>query len=54
MPVTFDPRLKAAVGYVPYLGQIGFTAFGESQHGLDDVTLSFLAHQRTRSTRPRL
>ena len=27
MPVTFDPRLKAAVGYVPYLGQIGFNAF---------------------------
>jgi predicted dienelactone hydrolase len=42
MPVTFDPRLKAAVGYVPYLGQIGFSAFGRGQHGLDGVTLPFL------------
>jgi predicted dienelactone hydrolase len=50
MPVTFDPRLKAAVGYVPYLGQIGFNAFGESQHGLDDVTLSFLGISGTFDT----
>jgi hypothetical protein len=50
MPVTFDPRLKAAVGYVPYLGQIGFNAFGQYQHGLDDVTLSFLAISGTADT----
>jgi len=50
MPVMFDPRLKAAVGYVPYLGQIGFNAFGESQHGLDDVTLSFLGIAGTSDT----
>jgi hypothetical protein len=50
MPVMFDPRLKAAVGYVPYLGQIGFNAFGEFQHGLDDVKLSFLGIAGTADT----
>ena len=42
-PVTFDPRLKAAVGYVPYFGQIGFSAFGRGNEGLDGVTLPYLA-----------
>ena len=38
--VTLDPRLKAAVGYVPYFGQIGFSAFGHFEAGprrRDDV-----------------
>ncbi len=48
--VTFDPRLKAAVGYVPYLGQIGFNAFGASQRGLEGVTLSFLGIAGTSDT----
>ncbi len=42
-PVTFDPRLKAAVGYVPYFGHIGFSAFGRGNEGLDRVTLPYLA-----------
>jgi hypothetical protein len=50
MPVTFDPRLRAAVGYVPYLGHIGFNAFGESQRGLDGVALSFLGISGTADT----
>jgi hypothetical protein len=35
---------------VPYLGQIGFNAFGQFQHGLDDVALSFLAISGTADT----
>ena len=46
----FDPRLKAAVGYVPYFGQIGFSAFGHFEHGLDGVTLSYLAIGGTADT----
>jgi predicted dienelactone hydrolase len=38
-----DPRLKAAVGYVPYFGQTFFPAFGRDEHGLDSVTLPYLA-----------
>jgi len=38
-----DTRLKAAVGYVPYFGQTFLPAFGRDQHGLDDVTLPYLA-----------
>ena len=41
--VMNDTRLKAAVGYVPYFGQALFPAFGRDQHGLDDVTLPYLA-----------
>jgi predicted dienelactone hydrolase len=41
--VTVDPRLKAAVGYEPYFGQPFLPAFGRDQHGLDAVTLPFLA-----------
>jgi len=48
--VTIDPRVKAAVGYVPYLGQIGFSAFGHFQEGLDDVTMSFLGIAGTADT----
>ena len=49
-PVTFEPRLKAAVGYVPYFGQIGFPAFGQYEHGLDGVGLSYLAIAGTADT----
>jgi predicted dienelactone hydrolase len=45
-----DARLKAAVGYVPYFGQPIFPAFGRDQHGLDDVTLPFLAISGTADT----
>src|SRR5512141_2821470 len=40
--VTFDPRIKAAVGYVPYFGQPILPAFGRDQHGLDGIDLPFL------------
>ncbi|HEX4523222.1 MAG TPA: hypothetical protein VH704_06860 [Casimicrobiaceae bacterium] len=42
-PVLADPRLKAIVGYVPYLGQPFFPAFGRDQSGLDGITTPFLA-----------
>lgn len=45
-----DTRLKAAVGYVPYFGLPIFPAFGRDQHGLDDVTLPFLAISGTADT----
>jgi len=41
--VIDDPRLKAAVGYVPYFGQPFFPAFGRDQFGLEDVSLPYLA-----------
>lgn len=41
--VMNDPRLKAAVGYVPYFGQPLLPAFGRDQQGLDDVDLPYLA-----------
>jgi predicted dienelactone hydrolase len=41
--ITLDPRLKAAVGYVPYFGQPALPAFGRDQRGLQSVTLPFLA-----------
>jgi hypothetical protein len=41
--VIDDPRLKAAVGYVPYFGQPFFPAFGRDQRGLDNVSLPYLA-----------
>jgi predicted dienelactone hydrolase len=41
--VENDPRLKAAVGYVPYFGQPFLPAFGRDGHGLDEVTLPYLA-----------
>ena len=40
--VTRDPRIKAAVGYVPYFGQPVLPAFGRDQRGLDNITLPFL------------
>lgn len=48
--IDIDPRLKAAVGYVPYFGQPVFPAFGRDQHGLDDMTLPFLAIAGTADT----
>src|SRR5207302_3484418 len=49
-PVLFDPRIKAAVGYVPYFGQSFFPAFGRDQRGLDKVLLPFLAISGTADT----
>jgi hypothetical protein len=48
--VTSDPRLKAAVGYVPYFGQFFFPAFGRDQHGLDGIALPYLAIGGTADT----
>jgi predicted dienelactone hydrolase len=48
--IETDARLKAAVGYVPYFGQPVFPAFGRDQHGLDDVTLPYLAISGTADT----
>jgi len=48
--VINDARLKAAVGYVPYFGQPIFPAFGREQHGLDNVTLPYLAISGTDDT----
>lgn len=45
-----DTRLKAAVGYVPYFGQPILPSFGRNQHGLDGVTLSYLAISGTSDT----
>jgi hypothetical protein len=41
--VLVDPRLKAIVGYVPYLGQPFLPAFGRDQSGLDGIATPFLA-----------
>ncbi|NJD62153.1 MAG: hypothetical protein FIA93_05470 [Deltaproteobacteria bacterium] len=48
--VTHDPRIKAAVGYVPYFGQPFLPAFGLDEHGLDGVTLPFLGISGTADT----
>jgi len=48
--VTFDPRIKAAVGYVPYFGQPFLPAFGRDEHGLDGVALPFLGISGTADT----
>ncbi|MGC2064264.1 MAG: hypothetical protein WA610_14940 [Thermodesulfovibrionales bacterium] len=48
--VTVDRRLKAAVGYVPYFGEPFLPAFGRDQHGLDGVTLPYLAISGTADT----
>lgn len=40
--VEVDPRVKAAVGYVPYFGEFFLPAFGRDQHGLDGISLPFL------------
>lgn len=48
--VTRDPRIKAAVGYVPYFGQPVLPAFGRDQHGLDGINLPFLGISGTADT----
>lgn len=48
--VTADPRLKAAVGYVPFFGELFLPAFGRDQSGLDRVTLPYLAISGTADT----
>ena len=48
--VTIDPRLKAAVGYVPYFGQSFLPAFGRDQKGLDSVMLPYMAISGTADT----
>jgi predicted dienelactone hydrolase len=48
--VTNDPRIRAAVGYVPYFGQPFLPAFGRDGHGLDNVTLPYLAIGGTADT----
>jgi predicted dienelactone hydrolase len=49
-PVLYDPRIKAAVGYVPYFGVPLYPAFGRDQRGLDNVTLPYLALSGTADT----
>ncbi len=48
--VTVDTRLKAAVGYVPFFGELFLPAFGRDQSGLDSVTLPYLAISGTADT----
>lgn len=48
--VTVDPRIKAAVGYVPYFGQLFLPAFGRDEQGLANVTLPYLAIGGTSDT----
>jgi len=48
--VTLDPRLKHAVGYVPYFGIDAYPAFGRDLKGLDGVVLPFLALSGTADT----
>jgi dienelactone hydrolase len=48
--VTVDPRIKAAVGYIPYFGQPFLPSFGRDQHGLDGITLPYLAISGTADT----
>ena len=48
--VILDPRVKAAVGYVPYFGIEVYPAFGRDQKGLDGVTLPYLALSGTADT----
>jgi predicted dienelactone hydrolase len=49
-PVTRDPRIKAAFGYVPYFGWPILPAFGRDQHGLDGIDLPFLGISGTADT----
>lgn len=41
--VTLDGRIRAAVGYVPYLGIESIPAFGAGQQGVDGIALPYLA-----------
>jgi predicted dienelactone hydrolase len=48
--IVNDPRLKAAVGYVPYFGIDVYPAFGRNLAGLDNVMLPYLALSGTADT----
>jgi predicted dienelactone hydrolase len=48
--VLHDPRLKAAVGFVPYFGIDVYPAFGRDLKGLDGVTMPYLAISGTADT----
>ncbi|OIP50769.1 MAG: hypothetical protein AUK28_01305 [Desulfobacterales bacterium CG2_30_60_27] len=48
--VTDDTRLKAAVGYVPFFGELFLPAFGSDQSGLDGVTMPYFAISGTADT----
>jgi hypothetical protein len=48
--VTHDPRLRGAVGYVPYFGQRILPAFGRDNRGTAGVSLPFLAISGTADT----
>lgn len=48
--VGADPRIKAAVGYIPYFGLPLLPSFGRDQSGLDGVTLPYLAIGGTADT----
>jgi dienelactone hydrolase len=41
--VTFDPRVRAAVAYVPYFGLENLPAFGTGQAGAQGLTMPFFA-----------
>lgn len=45
-----DPRIKAAVGLVPYAGQTFLPAFCDDQNGADDVSRPYLAISGTADT----
>lgn len=49
-PVAQDERIKAAVGYVPYAGQLFLPAFGSDENGAQYVTRPFLAIGGTADT----
>jgi predicted dienelactone hydrolase len=49
-PVEQDPRIKAAVGYVPYAGMSFLPAFGNDQYGAQFVSKPFLAISGTFDT----
>jgi dienelactone hydrolase len=48
--VTYDRRIEAAVGYVPYFGRPILPAFGKDYDGLAKVTLPFLGISGTADT----
>lgn len=48
--ITYDSRIKAAAGYVPYFGQSFLPAFGEDQEGLTGISLPFLGISGTADT----
>ena len=48
--VTYDPRFKAMVGYVPYSGQRLLPAFGDDQNGTRGLETPFMAIGGTADT----